>query len=337
MVGLDMVGRHKVLVAAGATAAVPLLAWAGFTIASHAVFHRSGFSTASEVTALLRDRRKKLSDPIAFDNYLLEQAKANERAVEVPEVVTFRSSVESRDIDGTQTFLLNRRDRNDRAIVYLHGGNFVRRMTASQWHFVDTVAHRTRAEVFAPMYPLAPVHCALEAHETVERIYRQVVEEYGARNVTLMGDGAGGGLAASLAQRLGALGLEQPAHLILVSPWVDITLDNPLVDVYEENDPVLAAYGLRKIGTLWARGVDPHDPIVSPVNGEVRMMRNVMVFVGRRELFYPDAKLLFDRIAACGIHAELHDGRSFNHGYPLLANRAAAHAIDAIVNAVTED
>ena len=213
----------------------------------------------------------------------------------------------------------------------------MRRPTIYQWKFADTIARRTRAEVFMPMYPLAPVHTHADAHAAIEDLYRRVVEEYGARNITLMGDGAGAGLAVSFAQNLDKLGLEQPSHLILVSPWVDMTLGNPRVDDFEAQDPLLASYGLRKVGVLWSRGTEITNPLVSPINGEVRQLRNVMVFAGTRELLYPDAKLLYDRIAATGIHAEFHEGRGLNHNFPLYPTPEATHAIEAIVSAVTED
>lgn len=334
---LSMLGRHKALIVAGAAVAVPLVAWAGFSAISHAVYHRSNMSTASEISYRITDGRKKLADPLVFDNFLLEQAVTNEQPTSVPELLTFKTSVESISVKGTETFLLNRRDRNDRAVLYLHGGSFVRQPTIYQWRFADAIARRTRAEVFMPIYPLAPVHSHVEAHEAVENVYRWVVDEYGARNVTVLGDDAGGGLAVSFAQRLGSIGLEQPSHLILISPWVDVTLGNPLVDDYEANDPMLASYGLRKLGSLWSRGIDGNDPLVSPINGEVRCLRNVMVFAGTRELLFPDAKLLYDRIAAAGIHADFHEGRGLNHNFPLYPTPEAARAIDAIVSAVTED
>lgn len=337
MTNLSILSKHKAIAVAGIAVAAPLVAWAGFSAVSHGLWHRSNMSTASEIYFRLTSNRQKLADPIAFDNYLLAQAETNEKLVDVPDLLTFKTSVESIDVAGTQTFLLNRRDRNDRAVIYLHGGNFIHRPTVYQWRFADTIARRTRAEIFLPMYPLAPVHSHAEAHASVEALYRKVTDEYGARNVTLMGDGAGAGLAVSFAQRLESLGLEQPSHLILVSPWVDITLGNPRVDEFEAQDPLLASYGLRKVGVLWARNVEGTNPLVSPINGEVRNLRNVMVFAGTRELFYPDAKLLYDRIAATGIHAEFHEGRGLNHNFPLYPTPEATKAIEAVVGAVTED
>lgn len=329
--------KRTALTIAGVTVAAPIATWLAFSAVSHGVFHRSNMSTASEIYFRLTSNRKKLADPVAFDNYVLEQAVANEQTVSVPELMPFKTSVESIDMAGIQTFLLNRRDRNDRAVIFLHGGNFLHRPTVYEWKFADTIARRTRAEVFMPMYPLAPVHTHADAHAAIEAVYRLVAEEYGARNVTLMGDGAGGGLAVSFAQRLDSLGLEQPSHLILVSPWVDITLGNPRVDEFEANDPLLAAYGMRKVGVLWTRGTEDCDPLVSPINGNVRSLRNVMVFAGTRELLFPDARLLYDRIAAAGIHAEFHEGRGLNHNFPLYPTPEATRAIEAVVSAVTED
>lgn len=337
MNGLANLGKHKAISVAAAAVGVPLAAWAGFSAVSHGVFHRSNFSTASAIYFHIAGGRKKLADPIAFDNYLLDQAVENEKPVDIPEQLVFKTSIESIDIEGTQTFLLNRRDRNDRAVVYLHGGNFLRRPTIYEWKFADVVARRTRAEVFMPMYPLAPVHNHADAHASLEAVYRKVVEEYGARNVTLMGDGAGAGLAVSFAQRLTGLGIEQPSHLILVSPWVDITLGNPRIDEFEATDPLLASFGMRKVGVLWSRGVQDTDPLVSPVNGDIHMLRNVMIFAGTRELLYPDARLLHDRIAATGTHAVFCEGRGLNHNFPLYPTPEAIHAIEKIVEAVTED
>ena len=329
---------NKALVTAGSVAAaVPLVAWAGFGALSHIVYHRSNFSTASEMYFRLTGNRKRLADPITFDNFLLKRAEENEQIIDVPEHMPFKVSVESLDIDGMHTFLLNRRDRNDRAVIYLHGGEYLLQPSVYHWRFVDTIARRTRAEIFFPQYPLAPKHTHEEAYERIIGLYRAVAEEYGARNVTLMGDDVGATLAIGLAQQLEELGLEQPSHLILISPWADITLENPHVDEYEAIDPLLAAYGMRKVGSLWAHGADPHDPRLSPVNGNVRGLRNVMMFVGTRELLYPDAKLMFDRIYATGAHAQLVEGRGLNHNFPLYPTPEASRAIERIVEAVTED
>lgn len=41
-----------------------------------------------------------------------------------------------------------------------------------------------------------------------------------------MGDSAGGGLSLAMCQYAGEKNIEQPHKLILISPWLDISLEN---------------------------------------------------------------------------------------------------------------
>ena len=311
---------------------------AGYTLLSHALYHRSNLSTANELYLRATGGSKKLlKDMVLLDNTVLESAETNDRRYTIPSSVTLSVSTAEEMIGGHQVFYLNRRPINDRAVIFLHGGCYLYQPTAEHWKFLETIAERTRAEVVVPLYPLAPIHGAVEALDFIATVYRRTIEKYGAGNVTIMGDSCGGGIAASFAEYLPTLDLEQPGHLILISPWVDATLRNPDILAYERTDPQLGVQGLQKLGLTWAKDLDPNDYRVSPVNGEVRMLRNVMVFVGTREVFFPDAKLFYDRVNATGVHAELYIGRGLNHVYPLMNIPEAKWAIDRMVEAICTD
>lgn len=323
---------------AGALVGVPTLLAAGYTLVSHGIFHRSNLGTASEVYLRVTGGGKKLlKDPVLLDNAILQAAESNDRRYTLPSMVTLKVSANEEIVSGQQVFHLNRRPINDRAVIYIHGGCYLNQPNEQHWKLVDTIAQQTRAEVIMPLYPLTPVHGAVETLDFLLRVYVDVIEKYGASNVTVMGDSCGGGIAASFAEHLAVLGIEQPAHLILISPWVDVTLRNPDILAYEGADPLLGVQGLQKLGLTWAKGIDPYDYRVSPVNGEVRHLRNVMVFIGTREIFYPDARLFYDRVNASGVHAELYMGRGLNHNYPLYPIPEAKWAIEHIVEAICTD
>ena len=307
----------------GAAAGVPAAFAAAYTLISHAVFHRSNLSTANELYIRATGGSKKLlKDMVLLDNTILESADRNDRRYTIPSGVDLDVTVNEEMVNGYQVFHLNRRPINDRAIIYIHG---------------ETIAQRTRAEVIVPLYPLLPMHGALEALDFIQEIYCRTIDKYGANSVTIMGDSCGGGIAASFAEHLATLGIEQPARLILISPWVDMTLRNPDILSYEASDPLLGLHGLQKLGLTWAKSLDPNDYRVSPVNGEVRNLRNVIIFVGTRELFYPDARLFYDRVNATGVHAEIYIGRGLNHTYPLSPIPEAKWAIDRIVELISTD
>ncbi len=323
---------------AGALVGTPALLAAGYTLVSHAVFHRSNLGTANEIYLRATGGGKKLlKDPVMLDNAILQAAESNDRRYTIPSSVTLKVTVDEEIVSGQQVFYLNRRPINDRAVIYIHGGCYLNQPTAEQWSLVESIAMRTRAEVIVPLYPLTPVHGALEALDFLLRVYVNATEKYGVSNVTIMGDSCGGGIAASFAEYLAELGLEQPGHLILISPWVDATLRNPDILAYEASDPMLGAQGLQKLGLTWAKNLDPNDYRVSPVNGEVRSLRNVVVFIGTREILYPDARLFYDRVNAAGVHAELYIGRGLNHNYPFFPIPEAKWALNLMVEAICTD
>ena len=84
-----------------------------------------------------------------------------------------------------------------------------------------------------------------------------------------MGDSAGGGLALGLAEALRDEGDTLPEELILISPWVDLTMSNPDMKDYVKHDPMLGIDGLRRMGEVWANGLELTDPKVSPIFGDL--------------------------------------------------------------------
>lgn len=346
MAFLDSPKAHRTLKIAGLAAGVPVAAGLCFTALSHGVYHRSDMATASEIYQWIMGYRKRMNEPVAWDNYILERSVANERHYSVPQamdfhykILGFRVSIDEADLTteagSMQVFTLNKREINDRAVLYLHGGSFIDQPTSNHWHFLDTVARATRAEIIVPLYPLAPVHHWQEAYALIEDLYDRVVRKYGPENVTLMGDDSGGGIAAGLAEQLLKEGKPQPNHLILISPCMDLTFSNPDANRIQRHDPLLSIHGLEKVGHLWANGTDPNDYHLSPINGEVRGLHNVLVFAGTREVLYPDAKLFLERVRATGAHAEFVAGRGLNNNYPLYPLPEATKAIETIVNAIS--
>lgn len=110
-----------------------------------------------------------MANPVEWDNYILERSDVNDARYTMPALMTFKVSIEDTDFEGMQTFILNRRAINDRAVIYLHGRTLVDQPTIYHWKFLDTIARRTRAEVIVPLYPLAPDHTHEEAEAMLER------------------------------------------------------------------------------------------------------------------------------------------------------------------------
>lgn len=334
---MDIPRANKALKIIGIAAGVPALCAGAFALASRAIWHRSSFGTVSELSLRTSGVRNKMENDIEFDNYVLKRAEANEERYVLPSIFTPRVTVTETEVAGMQVFSLNKRAINDRAVIYLHGGSFMGRPRLETWRFLDILAHKTRAEVIVPLYPLAPVHSYKEAYEAIEAVWNTVGEQYGAGNITIMGASSGGGLAAGFVEQLVQEGKATPKNLVLISPWVDMTFRNPDIRSYEGVDPALSLTALKKIARLWSNGDDLADYHLSPALGEVRGLPQLEMFIGTREVYYPDAKLFYERAHAVGVRGSLHEGRGLNHLYPFMPIPEGNKALDEIVEIVTED
>lgn len=257
---------------------------------------------------------------------------------EPPAALRKRHDVRTRQIDGFDCHTVAPRGGPaTRAAVYLHGGAYIGEIAPQHWALISRLADAgVRVEV--PIYGLAPQHSYREAYPFVTAVYRDLLTDVDASAISIAGDSAGAGLALGLAQTLNEAGLPQPRRLVLVSPWLDLTLSNPELPALQPHDPWLNIVGTVEAGKVWADGDDPTDPRLSPLNGPLAGLAPMDVYVGTRELCHPDVLLLAERASAAGARLDLSVCEGAVHVYPLVPapeGRSAARRIVARISSGT--
>ena len=217
-------------------------------------------------------------------------------------------------------------------VFYCHGGGYTNDFSYFHWRFLKKIMDRTGAAVVAPAYPLAPYGTWAEAFRLILPAFIRCAENHPDRKLILMGDSAGGGLAAALALELAQQGERRPDELILLSPWMDVTMEEADIGPFVPLDPwITPAY--RACGRWWAGALDVRDPRVSPAYGPVEELRHVTVFCGTREVLNPDSVKLYGRLDPEGDN-ELIVREGMFHVYPLLPIPEAKEAVDRIVEKI---
>ena len=242
-------------------------------------------------------------------------------------------SAEETQRDGLRLFTLNG-DGTGPLVLYLHGGAYVNGFNAHQWRFMDRLARQTGCTVVAPAYHLAPWADYTRAYDDLMALYRALTAENPGRRRILMGDSAGGGLALGLAEALAGAGDALPERLILFSPWVDVSMENPDVSDYLAVEPMLHFELVKVHGQYWAGAADTHHWQVSPLFGDMTGLPPTTVYCGTRELLYPDIRLAFDRLLAAGVDAALRVGTGLNHDWPLMPIPEADAAFEEIAEMI---
>lgn len=224
-----------------------------------------------------------------------------------------------------------------RQILYLHGGAYINPIVTQHWQFLTRLAQGAQAGITVPLYPLAPAHSHREALPFVAQQYRQLLDQHGPQALTLMGDSAGGGLALALAQQLAREGLPQPARLLLISPWVDLQLDeDDEVLALAARDPMLDLPGLREAARLWAAGVDRRAPQLSPLHGPLAGLAPMAVFIGTGDLLWPSVRRLRERAQAQGAALSYVEVEHMLHAWPLLPVAEARLALRQMLDFIAD-
>ena len=171
-------------------------------------------------------------------------------------------------------------------IVCLHGGGYVHEATTTHWRHYATTARDTGASVIVPIYPLAPKSTAETVVPKIADLVSSLVSEHGADAVSIYGDSAGGGLALAASQELVRRGAQTPAGMVLISPWLDVTMTDPEIDNID--DPALNRTMLETSGLQWAGDLDPMNPLVSPLFGSLDGQPSTVVYSSSLDLLCVD-------------------------------------------------
>ncbi|MFC9294856.1 alpha/beta hydrolase fold domain-containing protein [Streptomyces sp. NPDC057011] len=224
-------------------------------------------------------------------------------------------------------------------VLYVHGGGYIGELVRPHWAMIRTLVTQAGARVVVPAYILAPRGTADRTVPVAADLLSGLIEGGGAGGTVLIGDSAGAGLALAAAQRLRDRTGAQPSRIVLISPWLDVTMSHPDQAGIEAADPLLARPGLREAGRLYAGTLAADDPRVSPLHGSFGGLAPLTVFTGTRDVLSTDSRELLRRARAEGTEVEFHEEAGLPHAYPLLPvpeGRAARERIVELVRAAAE-
>lgn len=224
--------------------------------------------------------------------------------------------------------------RSTKHILYLHGGAYVQSFVKRHWNFLAAIVERTNYTITAPDYPLAPASTYRDAFDMVLPICSDIMASSGARNVIIMGDSAGGGFALALSQVLREEGLSQPWKLILLCPWLDISLSNPDIAAIDPLDPFLSVPALRRAGKAYTGNGDARNFLVSPIYGGLKGLAEIVLFIGSRDVLAADARTLKRLAEEEGVQLHFHEYQDMVHMWMFMNFPEARAAQQQILDAL---
>ncbi|MCF7833045.1 MAG: alpha/beta hydrolase [Candidatus Marinimicrobia bacterium] len=205
------------------------------------------------------------------------------------------------------------KDLSDKVVIYLHGGSYTYNFFSPHWYFISNIVDQLRARVIAPDYPLVPEYNVTHVFDMLLKLYKNVIKDVDPKNISIIGDSAGGGMSLAFGQLLLEKGLPQPEQLILLSPCVDVTLSNPDIVEVDKDDPLLNIESILKAGELYAGPLERTHYLVSPIYGNLIGLAPISLYVGTHDLLVADCRKLNCMAQSLGIPFQYHEYEGLFH------------------------
>ena len=232
-----------------------------------------------------------------------------------PEEIEIDCNLETEQFIGRKVFILTPKNtqKTNKVILYLHGGSYVAETSSDHWNFLEKVVNDTGATIILPDYPLTPKYTYKDVFTMITPLYKEIIEEVDINNLILMGDSAGGGMALALAERMGEENIQMPNKTILISPWLDVRLQNPEIDEVQKRDKELSKETLKLAGVAYAGedGIDNY--LVNPIDGNLSKLKNVTILTGTNDILNPDVHVLQEKAKQIGVNIEIKEYESAGH------------------------
>ncbi len=257
------------------------------------------------------------------------------------------------DLNGIKGAMVVPRDEIRRAVIlYLHGGGYTAGTLEYASGFASVLSGECNIRVAAVEYSLAPESPFPKAVDECVLAYRYLLDSgYPCENIVLAGESAGGGLCYAVCLRLKELSLPQPAGIIAISPWCDLTLSGESYETNKSRDPSLTKERLDFFASSYigetcdiknkpkkvkrktpdAKSSELRkNPLVSPAFADLSGLSPSLIFAGGDEILLSDAETMSKRLSYYNVENKLVVRAGMWHAYHLYSLRSSKEDFDII-------
>jgi acetyl esterase len=218
-------------------------------------------------------------------------------------------------------------------VVYLHGGGWIMGTLDSYDSLLRALANASGAIVAGVEYRLAPEHrypAALDDSLAAIRWLATNANELGGdgSRLAVIGDSAGGNLAAVAARRL----RDQIRYQVLVYPVIDAVFDTPSYLDFNEGHGLSAA-SMQRFWRLYLDGADPRDPDAAPLHADdLAGVAPAYVLTAEEDVLRDEGEAYAEALRAAGVPTALVRWPGTIHGFFrwLAVTPASREAIEAV-------
>jgi acetyl esterase/lipase len=205
-------------------------------------------------------------------------------------------------------------------VIFIHGGGWVRGNVVAYDPLCTHLARAVRAVVVSVDYRLAPEHpaptAAFDAVDATAWLAEQAaVLRADTTRLAVVGDSAGGTLAAVVTQVLRDRGDSPVRHQSLIYPATDLTMSSPSIDQLADA-PMLTRRSIVAFREHYApAGSDYTDPLLSPLFGRLEGLPPALIQTADLDPLHDDGFRYASALRGAGVSVRLTNYLRVPHGF----------------------
>lgn len=221
-------------------------------------------------------------------------------------------------------------------IIFYHGGGFVVGSVNTHDEACRLLAVHAKAQVLSIEYPLAPEVSPRELIQSCEDALAWVYQNRRQfkilkNRIAVAGDSAGGNISTVVSQRTMNASYAPQAQL-LIYPTVDFKSRHPSYYAYKDG-LILTGEDIEFVTEYYVtrHKVQLDDPLVSPINGNLKKLAPAYVITAGHDVLHDEAKIYAHKLRQHGTKVVYHDYEDQTHGFinlTLISNKAKKNLIE---------
>ncbi|ARS39728.1 lipase [Sphingobacteriaceae bacterium GW460-11-11-14-LB5] len=205
-------------------------------------------------------------------------------------------------------------------IVYYHGGGFVIANLDVYNASAQALAEQVGAVVVSVAYRLAPENKFPTAHNDAFTAYEWAIKnavelKADPAKIAVVGESAGGNLAANVSIMARDKHIMLPVHEVLVYPIAQADMNTESYKMYEKAKPLNKAmmgwFTNQYLNTM----IEAQDPKISLVNANLKGLPPTTIITAEIDPLNDDGIMLADKLKAAGVRVDLKNYEGVTHEF----------------------
>lgn len=204
----------------------------------------------------------------------------------------------------------------EKAVLYLFGGGYILPPDPGDLILCGQIAENADAEVWFPLYPMAPGHRLVQTLSATMKVYQEILKRYKPESIRFFGTSSGGGQAMSLCMyiRHEYPDIPFPKKLVLQSPGLQVPPSEKQkkeMDDLKKYDVMIPPGFFDNIAPVLATGDEAY--LLSPILDDLTEFPEIDVFYGTHEVMYAYLEDFKEVCKRYGVKLNVHIGEGMMH------------------------